>query len=168
METKANTFLKSENELNAFLAAWEAGTLPKPQWTHAAHVAVAACYTWQRSPAEAFPLLRERIRAYNLATGGQNTADSGYHETLTRFWADVVGHFVASQDDRLTAVRSAVEHFGPARDLFRSYYEHDVVRNPVARREWVAPEKADAFAAYLNGLTRASPGIASPDKHPER
>ena len=88
--TESNHFLSSEEELDDFLTAWEAGTLPKAEFTHAAHVAVAVCYTWTRTPAEALPWLRERISAFNAAVGGQNTADAGYHETLTRFWAEVV------------------------------------------------------------------------------
>ena len=152
METPS--FLNSEDELRAFLADWEARTLPKVQWTHEAHVAVAACYTFQQTPAETLPWLRERIRAYNLATGGQNTADAGYHETLTRFWAEVVGHFVAGKrgEPRVMAVRLAVERFGPERDLFRRFYAHDVVRNQTARREWVEPENEGAFTEYLAGL----------------
>lgn len=141
METNENQFLDSESKLVALLAAFEAGTLPKAEWTHAAHVAAAAYYTWERTPLEALPLLRERIRAFNEAVGGQNTEDAGYHETLTRFWAEVVGRFVAAHRDRtrLEATRAAVERFGSARDLPKLYYDHDVVRDRVARREWVPP-----------------------------
>ena len=141
IETKADWFLESETKLADFLNAWEACTLPKAEWTHAAHVAAAACYTWQRTPLEALPLLRQRIRAFNEATGGQNTEDAGYHETLTRFWAEVVGSFIASRrgGTRLDAVRAAVERFGSARDLTKTYYTHDIVRDRVARREWVPP-----------------------------
>ncbi len=153
METKVPSFLESENELAAFLAAWESGTLPKEAFTHAAHVAVAACYTWQRTPREALPLLRERIRAFNEAVGGKNTEDAGYHETLTHFWAEVVGQFVAGRPStRLEAVRQAVERFGPTRDLFKTYYTHDVVKDRVARREWVAPERMSDFQNLLAGF----------------
>ena len=46
IETKAIAFMGSETELDTFLLAWEAGTLLKADWTHAAHVVVAAAYTW--------------------------------------------------------------------------------------------------------------------------
>ena len=164
IETKANRFLGSESELAAFLVGWESGTLPKAEFTHAAHVAVAACYTWQRSPLEALPLLRQRIRALNEAVGGRNTVDAGYHETLTRFWAEVVGQFVAARPagSRIEAVRAAVAQFGSARDLPKSYYSQDLVQDPVARREWVPPHKI--------GLTtcRAVPGSVSPDTPPRK
>jgi hypothetical protein len=154
IETKANRFLASETELTIFLAAWEACTLPKPEWTHAAHVAAAACYTWERTPPEALPRLRQRIRTFNEASGGQNTEDAGYHETLTHFWAEVVGSFVASRrsGNRLDAVRAAVERFGSARDLPQTYYTHDLVRDRVARRQWVPPERQAEFAEFLLSL----------------
>jgi hypothetical protein len=157
IETKANRFLTSESELATFLAAWEAGTLPKVAWTHAAHVAAAAAYTWRSTPAEALPLLRLRIRTYNEATGGRNTDDSGYHETLTRFWTEVVGRFVTAHQrtSRLDAVRAAVERFGGDRELPQTYYTHDLVRDKVARREWVPPQKLAEFTAFCAGLANA-------------
>jgi hypothetical protein len=35
-------YLTDGATLEAFIGAWRAGTLPKPEWTHAAHVAVCA------------------------------------------------------------------------------------------------------------------------------
>jgi len=57
-------------------------SLPKPEWTHAAHFAAALWILRHRAePAEA--VLRAAIPAYNSATGVPNTDDSGYHETIT-------------------------------------------------------------------------------------
>jgi hypothetical protein len=35
-------YLSDRAALDAFVASWRAGTLPKPEWTHAAHVATKA------------------------------------------------------------------------------------------------------------------------------
>ena len=84
-------YLADEAALDAFVAAWRAGTLPKPEWTHAAHVAVCAWHAWDGPPVETvFAAMKRGIVAYNEAVGTANTATSGYHETLTRFWAGVV------------------------------------------------------------------------------
>ncbi len=68
---------------------WETGTLPKAQWTHAAHVAVgsyyAVCYR-----DSALEKTRAGILRYNQAAGTANTETSGYHETLTCFWAGIL------------------------------------------------------------------------------
>jgi hypothetical protein len=157
------SFLTSESELRAFLTAWETCTLPEDQWNHAAHVAAAAAYAWEHSPDAALPLLRARISAFNVASGGQNTADAGYHETLTRFWTLVVGSFVAIHraGPRIDAVRAAVEHFGTARDLPRTYYTHDIVRDQVARRQWVPPQKLNEFTSLCaNAGNAISPELS--------
>ena len=57
-------------------------TLPKPQWTHAAHFA-AALWLLRRGERAAFLQMPGFIRAYNESTGVANTDCGGYHETIT-------------------------------------------------------------------------------------
>ncbi len=134
--------VSSPEALSAFLAAWEKGTLPKPEWTHAAHVAAVACYAFRLPAEEVMPRMKAGILHYNACVGTANTEDSGYHESLTRLWSDVVGTFVRQGNfaDEWEAVRAAVAAFGPSRDLHKRYWTHDIVRDRVARREWVAPD----------------------------
>lgn len=104
---------------------------------------MAAGYLTQMDVATALPLVRERIRAYNLMVGGENTETAGYHESLTVFWLRVVGAHLAGLDaamSRLDRVRSVVDAFGGRRDLFQSYWSFDVVKSVEARREWVPPD----------------------------
>jgi hypothetical protein len=54
-------------------------TLPKAAWTHPAHFA-AALWLCARHPDLD---MRPMIRAYNEATGVENTDTAGYHETIT-------------------------------------------------------------------------------------
>jgi hypothetical protein len=61
-----------------FLAAFEARTLPKAQWTHAAHVRMAWLYLTRLHFAAALDRVRDGIRCYNAAVGSD-----GYHETIT-------------------------------------------------------------------------------------
>ncbi len=131
--------LESESALAAFLAAFSATTLPKEQWTHAAHVTVAAAWIHENS-ATALDRLRPAIREYNAATGGLNTETSGYHETLTRFWVLRITETLPQEKSRLEAVRDAVARYGPQSGLFRRYYSFDVVNSVDARREWIAPD----------------------------
>ena len=137
-------YLADEAALDTFLAAWHSGTLPKTDWTHAAHVAVCAARAWDGGTVdEVFLAMKRGIVAYNVAVGTANTATSGYHETLTRFWAGVVvAHLRAvAPPSRLAAVRSAVEAFGAARGLHAAHYSFDVVADRRARAEWVAPDR---------------------------
>jgi hypothetical protein len=61
---EAPAWLADDAALDAFVAAWRAGTLPKPAWTHAAHVAVCACHAWGGVPLETVShrLQRARLR----------------------------------------------------------------------------------------------------------
>ena len=122
-----------------------ARTLPKPEWTHAAHF---ACALWRLRHAPQIPLetaLPPLIRAYNEATGVPNTDTDGYHETIT----------LAS-----IAAARAVLHAHPAErplhevldalmagPLGRSswplaYWSKERLFSAEARRVWVEPDLA--------------------------
>src|SRR5260370_16932311 len=135
-------FLQRETALQQFVEAWKAGRLPKPAWTHAAHVAMAAYFAFDHAADATFAIMKAGILNHNTSVGTPNTEDNGYHETLTRFWSSEIGEFVRSGrfHSRLEAVRAAVSAFGSDRDRFRRFYSFDVVRDRRARRESVAPE----------------------------
>jgi len=140
--SEKHPFLPSESELEKFVTAWRCGTLPKPCWTHAAHVGVAAYFAFEHDEERTFAILREGIRHYNTCVGTANTDHSGYHETLTGFWAREVGKLVrtGSFGSRLDAVRAAIAAFGDDRYRFRLFYSFDVVGSVRARREWIEPD----------------------------
>jgi hypothetical protein len=135
-------FAQSETELSSFLEQWRAGTLPKSDWTHAAHVAVAACHLFDYSANEALRQIRAGIIRYNTCVGTANTDHSGYHETLTRFWCGLIADFLRTRrfSSRLESVRGALRRFAHDSTLFRGYYSFDVVNDAQARREWIAPD----------------------------
>ncbi|WP_334161203.1 hypothetical protein [Phenylobacterium sp.] len=73
----------TEDEIDRIGRAMADRTLPKAEWTHAAHFAAAVwllAEPGRDAPAE-MPGL---IRAYNAATGVANTDTEGYHETITQ------------------------------------------------------------------------------------
>jgi hypothetical protein len=139
-------FLQNDRALDLFFDQWQSGTLPKTSWTHAAHVAVGTCLAFDHPPEEAFRLAKSGILHFNESAGTANTATSGYHETLTRFWSGILGGFVRGGRfrSRLEAVRGAVHEFGEARTHHLRYYSFDVVKDRRARREWIPPDRAPA------------------------
>lgn len=146
--TKRKRFalLESETLLQEFVEAWKAGKLPKAEWTHAAHVAMAAYFAFDHAAEATFAIMKTGILHHNTSVGTPNTEDNGYHETLTRFWSSEIGTFVRAGRfaSRLEAVRAAVSAFGSDRDRFRLFYSFDVVRDRRARREWVPPDRERA------------------------
>jgi hypothetical protein len=134
--------LDSEENLAAFLAAFEGHTLPKTAFTHAAHATVAACYLHTSDAATVLPKIRAAIRSFNESVGGANTETAGYHETLTVFWLRIVDRLLSEKSpaSRLQAARLAVANFGEGRGLHTAYYSGDIVNNRIARRQWIEPD----------------------------
>lgn len=137
-------FLASHAALDAFLTAWEHGSLPANRWNHAAHVAVGATYAVRHGDT-ALERIRCGIVRYNEAVGTANTDHSGYHETLTRLWAGIVRTLVRGMTDPWQAACYAVEEVGEERDLHCLYYSFDVARDPVARRTWIEPDLSGPY-----------------------
>src|ERR1019366_4432490 len=136
----SETFPEDEAALQSLIAGFEDGTWPGAQWRHSSHLALAACYILDYP--DAMNLLRTRIAGYNESQGGKNTPDSGYHETITRFWVEIISRFIGRLPpdlSRLEVARRVVASFGNRRDLFRDYYDFDVVTSREARAAWVPP-----------------------------
>jgi hypothetical protein len=131
----------TELEIDAFLAAFEGGTLPKARWTHSAHLLTGACYVHAFGEAEAIDRMRVCVRRYNEAVGGKNTETSGYHETITVAWIKLLAGLLRESGsmERAAFAALAVERFERQRDIFRRYYDFDLVGSVEARRVWVAP-----------------------------
>ena len=141
-------FLATEATLAEFIENFEQGTLPRAMWTHTAHLTVAAWYLLALPEPEAIERVRAGIRHYNSAAGIPNTADSGYHETLTLFWLGILADFLHPCDgpaEKVAAIRLAVNEFGAQRALYRQYYSFDVVGSREARAQWIPPDLAKNF-----------------------
>lgn len=135
--------IDTEAGLRELVRAFEAGTLPKAQWTHAAHVTMGAHYVFLLGEADALMTMRACVRAYNEAVGTINSSNSGYHETLTRFWIAVLARLFEERlaESHLEFVQQAVASYGGRRDLHGTYYNFDVVKSVDARQHWVAPDQ---------------------------
>lgn len=129
----------SEAEIQALRAAFDEATLARADWTHAAHVSVAATFVLE-DPATALDRMRAGILRLNEAQGTANTETSGYHETLTVFWVAVVRAFCEQrvQLDRV-ALFNALTSSLPS-GLWREFYSYDVVASHEARARWMAPD----------------------------
>lgn len=132
----------TEEEILLFLDAFEAGTLPKERWTHSAHLLAGAWYVHQLGESDALLHMRACVQRYNLAIGGQNTATSGYHETVTVFWIKLLEAFLERKQpiDPSAFALAAVNHFSPQRDIYSRFYDYDVVASTEARARWVPPK----------------------------
>ncbi len=120
-----------------------ARTLPKPEWTHAAHFA-AALWLMRHRPAFDLPhVMPGFIRAYNEATGVANTGSSGYHQTITQASLRAARAEMARHD--VEAPLHAVLNALLATKLGKSdwpleYWSKDLLMSAGARLEWRDPD----------------------------
>ena len=136
-----STLPATESEITAFLAAFEDGSLPKQCWTHGAHLLAGAWYVHQLGEARALDHMRACVQRYNIAVGGQNTATDGYHETVTVFWIMLLNAYLQLKQpiDPTAFATSAVAYFALQRDIYRRYYDYDIVASTEARASWFPP-----------------------------
>ena len=123
---------------------FEDGTLPKAEWTHQAHLAVALWYASRLPFDAALAVVREGIQKVNASHGVVTTPAGGYHETITRFYMRVVCHYVAELEteaghDWAARVTRLLECYG-ARDLPLRHYTKDLLMSAEARFGWVEPD----------------------------
>ncbi len=137
------SWLANEESLDAFLAAFRDGSYPITWWTHGAHVGMATAMLWSTPVPYALEVIRDAIKHYNTSQGGQNTDNSGYHETLTRLWIGAVAATLTTLPpdiSRLEAVRTVYRAYARRSGLFRDWYGFDLLKSIEARKQWVAPD----------------------------
>ncbi|MEL6363444.1 MAG: hypothetical protein AAFR11_01220 [Pseudomonadota bacterium] len=131
----------SDADCDAILDGVIERTLPKARWNHAAHVVFAVALLGRMTLEEAEETAPRLIRLYNEATGVSNTADGGYHHTITVFFLRSIEEFLAALGDAPLAERCAAVLASPigAKDFPERAYERALLESPVARLGWVEP-----------------------------
>lgn len=117
-------------------------SLPCEEWTHEAHLRVGLWHVVRYGETEALDRLRRGIRSYNGVCGVENTDTSGYHETTTRFYVKLIGHFLATRDtgepiDSLS--HDLISALGDKQLPF-DYYSRERLMSVEARRAWLEPD----------------------------
>jgi hypothetical protein len=133
----------SESEIVRIGEGFAACSLPRSEWTHAAHFAAALWVLRTRPELDAAAVLPGMIRAYNDSVGRVNDDSGGYHETITQ----------AS----LRAVKGVLEANPPDLPLFQivnalmasglgnpnwllEYWSRERLMSVEARRQWLEPD----------------------------
>jgi hypothetical protein len=118
-------------------------SLPKAEWTHAAHFAAVVWLLRTRGEAVVAFEMPNWIRAYNEASGVVNSDTSGYHETITIASIRAACAVLAAQDPALS-LHEAVNRL-LATELGRSdwllrYWSRSRLFSTDARRRWMDPD----------------------------
>ena len=129
--------------LEDFAERFVAGSIPFKEWTHQAHLAVGAWHVSRYGSEEALLRLRVGIRRLNDKHGTPNTLTSGYHETITRAYVQLLAEFLEGCQPEIP-LQDQVAHLlaSPVADknlLFR-FYSREALMSPHARARWVEPD----------------------------
>jgi len=120
------------------------------EFTHGCHLTVAAWYVCQFTSGEALVRMRAGLRRFLEHHGKQ-----GYHETITRFWMELIGSCLSEMPGETSITRrvnQVVERYGSKEVLFE-YYTREHVMSDVAKKEWVEPNlKAIRHGRYTEGV----------------
>lgn len=118
-------------------------TLPKAEWTHAAHFAAALWLMRHRPDLDLAQAMPGIIRGYNVAAGGRNTDTEGYHETITQASLAAARAFFAGReaDEALHRIVGALMASPLGRpDWILGYWSRERLFSVEARRGWVDPD----------------------------
>lgn len=128
---------------DAFLRAFEATDFPLDRWHHREHIKVAYLYLLRHPFLVALDKMRHCIHAYNTAHDVPNSLTSGYHETLTKAWLQLVYLTICEYG----ACASADEFVDSHPQLLsvkalRFFYSRERVVSAEAKRSFVEPDLA--------------------------
>jgi hypothetical protein len=119
-------------------------SLPKAEWTHAAHFAAALWLMRYRSGRNLAQLMPELIRAYNEATGVANTPTAGYHETITQASLRAARATLARHSPTVPVYEIAnallASPLGRS-DWLLEFWSKPLLFSIEARREWCDPDR---------------------------
>lgn len=135
-----------------------ASTLPREEWTHLAHLAVGLWHVDRYSKEEALDRLRGGIRKLNDSHGTINSASSGYHETITRVYVQLLAEFngrCAAQEPLPERVSRLLKSKLAQKDALFNFFSRSTLMSEKARAEWVVPDLAPI------GLGRLDVGVVN-------
>jgi hypothetical protein len=133
---------RTTEEILSLVRRFDDCTLPREEWTHAAHLTVALWHLLQYDWPVAVARVRLRIQRYNAAHGVASTPTGGYHETLTLFWLDRVRAFLEGGRNEARSLVSLANELTATADksLPLEYYTRALLFSAEARARWVEPD----------------------------
>ena len=137
---------RDENEIQSVVERFERCEFALPEFTHARHLTVACWYLCTLSREESMEQMRRGLQAFIAHHGKQ-----GYHETITRFWMEILADDLgrcaryATVPERINAALQRHNN----KDVLYSYYSRDRVMSDEARSGWVEPDLRPISSAAI-------------------
>jgi hypothetical protein len=134
-------YFSSDSEIDRIGRGLLDRSLPKTEWTHSGHFA-AAVWVLRRPDMEAARDMPGLIRAYNEATGVNNTDTTGYHETITQASLRAAHAWLVGRpgEPLYAALNGLLAGEYGRSDWLLGYWSKPVLFSVKARRTWVDPD----------------------------
>ena len=119
------------------------------EFTHARHLTVACWYLSTFSRQDALERMQRGLQNFIAHHGKQ-----GYHETITRFWMELLAHYLCQCPQAVTLtskVNEALRQFA-RKDVLYSFYSRDRVMSDAARAAWIEPDLSPIGSAGASKL----------------
>ncbi len=117
-------------------------SLPRDEWTHAAHFAAALWLMRYRPDLDAPRDMPRLIRAYNDSAGRVNDDSGGYHETITQASLRAARGVLEANPDmpvwRIVNSLMATNMGDP--NWLLEYWSRERLMSVAARRAWLEPD----------------------------
>lgn len=130
-------------EIEQFIKAFEACTLPSSHWTHHAHLTVGLWYLTRQDRGEATLSIRYGIQRYNESCRVRMTRNGGYHETITLLYIWAINKYLQEADRSLSlvALREGLLASPCSDNKFAlTYYSKERLFSWEARTCWITPD----------------------------
>jgi hypothetical protein len=151
----------TSRSLTDLATRFTACTLPAEEWTHLAHLRVGLWHVHEFGADDALEKLRAGIRRLNESHGNQNTATSGYHETITVAYVRLIDAFLRDFEPHVALeARAEALVSGPlaAKDLLLGFWSKPRLMSTDARAAWTPPDLAPlALPAPLAARSTETP-----------
>lgn len=135
----------TDSEIDGIARGFCELTLPKAEWTHAAHFATALWLILNRPGIVAERAMPGMIRRYNESVGGVNGDHSGYHETITQASLHMTRRLLGALPSSTTPAQALAALMASPlgdKDWPLAYWSRDRLMSVEARRAWLAPDLA--------------------------
>lgn len=121
-----------------------ARTLPRPEWTHEAHLAACLYIVREREDIAAERDLPGIIARYNESVGGMNDDTQGYHETITQVFIAAIRAHLAEHpagEGLVQSVNALLASERGTRDWPLRFYSRERLFSVEARRGFIEPDQ---------------------------
>jgi hypothetical protein len=147
----------SSDQVEELVSRFKARTLAKEEWTHEAHLTVGIWFVYHLDFFDALCQIKSGIITLNASFGGINDGNSGYHETLTVFWAKIMAEYIRLNE---LSFEETVNNFLSTplteKSLPFEFYEKEILLSPPFRAVFHEPaQKAidpEAISALLSRI----------------